>query len=241
MNGDRPAIANCRHETIQANAFDWLRETRYNRFDLIVLDPPSLARREADRAEAVGAYGRLLDGALALLRGNGILIAASCSAHVTAAEFFGLAREAARRGDRGAAVVMMAMSVITRRFWPRRVFGRERDDRPLDAADFADGPLRREADGLPFLGPRRIAGDRDEGLRPRDIDSADRVRRHERYAAGTGNLLQSLQDIRFIRHGRCSSPIAFGCVLRRMGAKIHGTIDAIAKPVALRKSLVASN
>lgn len=100
LNGDRPAIANCRHETIQANAFDWLRETRDNRFDLIVLDPPSLARREADRAEAVGAYGRLLDGALALLRGNGILIAASCSAHVTAAEFFGLAREAARRTGR---------------------------------------------------------------------------------------------------------------------------------------------
>ena len=131
------------------------------------------------------------------------------------------------------------MMMITRRFWPRRVFGRERDDGPLDAANFADGPLRREADGLPFLRPRRIAGDRDEGLRPRDIDSADRVRRHERYAAGTGNLFQSLQDIRFIRHGRCSSPIALACVLRRMGAKIHRTIDAIAKPVARRDGAVS--
>ena len=61
------------------------------------------------------------------------------------------------------------MMMIARRFWPRRVFGRERNDRPLDAPDFSDGPLRREADGLPLRRPRRIAGDRDQGLRPRNI------------------------------------------------------------------------
>ncbi len=100
LNGDRPAIARCRHETIQADAFDWLRQTSKNRFDLIVLDPPSLAKREAERGEAVEAYGRLIRGALPLLNKNGILLASSCSAHVPAAEFFGLAREAARQSGR---------------------------------------------------------------------------------------------------------------------------------------------
>jgi 23S rRNA (cytosine1962-C5)-methyltransferase len=41
----------------------------------------------------VGAYGRLIEGALSCLAKDGILVAASCSAHVSADEFFGLARK----------------------------------------------------------------------------------------------------------------------------------------------------
>ncbi|MGA2175221.1 MAG: class I SAM-dependent methyltransferase [Verrucomicrobiota bacterium] len=100
LNDDRPAIAHCRHETLQADAFLWLRETSARRFDLIVLDPPSLAKRESERAEAGGAYAKLIAAAISRLNKNGVLVAASCSAHVPAAEFFGLAREAARQSGR---------------------------------------------------------------------------------------------------------------------------------------------
>jgi 23S rRNA (cytosine1962-C5)-methyltransferase len=100
LNGDRPTLTRCRHETIQADAFLWLRETSARRFDLIVLDPPSLAKRESERALAAVAYGRLISASISLLRKNGILVAASCSAHVPAAEFFALAREAARGSRR---------------------------------------------------------------------------------------------------------------------------------------------
>ncbi len=57
-----------------------------------MLDPPSLAKRETERAAAIGAYGKLIEGALSCLATDGILVAASCSAHVSADEFFGLAR-----------------------------------------------------------------------------------------------------------------------------------------------------
>jgi 23S rRNA (cytosine1962-C5)-methyltransferase len=97
LNQDQPAVARCRHETIQADAFLWLRQDPAERFDLIVLDPPSLARRESEKDDALAAYTKLLEASLARLNKNGILVAASCSAHVSAGEFFNLARATAQK------------------------------------------------------------------------------------------------------------------------------------------------
>ncbi|HWF19615.1 MAG TPA: class I SAM-dependent methyltransferase, partial [Verrucomicrobiae bacterium] len=58
LNEEIPEVARCPHETIQADTFEWLTETR-RRFDLVVLDPPSLAKRESERAGAIHAYSRL--------------------------------------------------------------------------------------------------------------------------------------------------------------------------------------
>jgi 23S rRNA (cytosine1962-C5)-methyltransferase len=100
LNDNEPAIARCRHETIQANAFDWLRENKERAFDLIVLDPPSLARREAERAGAVHAYQTLASHALDHLRPRGTLVAASCSAHVSEDEFFAAVERALASSQR---------------------------------------------------------------------------------------------------------------------------------------------
>jgi len=59
-----------------------------------------LARRESERSGAVQAYGRLARAALTRLRPGGVLAAASCSAHVSAEEFFGVVRQAARLSRR---------------------------------------------------------------------------------------------------------------------------------------------
>jgi 23S rRNA (cytosine1962-C5)-methyltransferase len=95
LNQSLPTNARCPHETIQADAFQWLERNRDRRFDLIVLDPPSLARREAERAGAIQAYGALAGSGIRALRPGGILVAASCSAHVSSGEFFGAVRAAA--------------------------------------------------------------------------------------------------------------------------------------------------
>lgn len=102
LNTTDPAVAACHHATVQADAFRWLEAAPASRFDLVVLDPPSLAKREAERAGAIQAYGRLAASGLARLRPGGILVAASCSAHVSSAEFFGAVREAARASGRRA-------------------------------------------------------------------------------------------------------------------------------------------
>ena len=100
LNVTNPAVASCTHETIQADTFRWLEQQRERRFDLVILDPPSLAKREAERAGAVAAYEKLAAGGLAVLRSGGVLVAASCSAHVSTEEFFAMVRQAARRSSR---------------------------------------------------------------------------------------------------------------------------------------------
>ena len=102
LNADDPRIAACRHACVQADTFDWLAANPRPDFDLVILDPPSLAKREAERAGAIQAYYRLTALGLPRLRRGGVLVAASCSAHVSAEEFF--------------AAVLEALSASRRRF-----------------------------------------------------------------------------------------------------------------------------
>lgn len=100
LNSGDTTIAACRHESIQADAFEWLAGNEKRKFDLIVLDPPSLAKREAERAGAIRAYAKLAESGVNHLSPGGILVACSCSAHVTAEEFFDAVRQATRSSDR---------------------------------------------------------------------------------------------------------------------------------------------
>jgi len=100
LNADDAVVSRCPHESILADAFEWLAGNPDRKFDLIVLDPPSLAKREAERAGAIRAYAKLTESGLKHLRAGGILLACSCSAHVTAEEFFGAVRQAARGSGR---------------------------------------------------------------------------------------------------------------------------------------------
>ena len=95
-----PPVAACPHHTVQADAFAWLARPPQELFDLVIVDPPSLARRESERAGAIDAYSRLHASGLARLRPGGTLVAASCSAHVDEAEFFAAVRRTARATGR---------------------------------------------------------------------------------------------------------------------------------------------
>jgi len=86
-------FSNVRHETIQADTFEFLAAKPTRRFGLIILDPPSLAKREAEKPGALRAYRKLIRSALPWLARDGVLVAASCSAHITPDEFFSLAIE----------------------------------------------------------------------------------------------------------------------------------------------------
>jgi 23S rRNA (cytosine1962-C5)-methyltransferase len=99
LNEDIAAVKECPHETAPADVFEWLESTK-RKFDLIVLDPPSLAKREAERAGAIQAYTRLAELGMRALNAGGILVAASCSAHVSAPEFFSAVRAAAEKSGR---------------------------------------------------------------------------------------------------------------------------------------------
>jgi len=64
-----------RHQLVRADAVEWLEERRKDRFDLVVLDPPSFSasKRMARRFDVQRDHPQLLRGALALLAPGGVL------------------------------------------------------------------------------------------------------------------------------------------------------------------------
>ncbi|MEM1332132.1 MAG: class I SAM-dependent rRNA methyltransferase [Actinomycetota bacterium] len=89
-NATDPKVARCAVTTEVADAFEAMsrlgRERR--RYGLVIVDPPSFAQRAAAVSTALGAYTRLTHLALDLVEPGGILVQASCSSRVTAADFF---------------------------------------------------------------------------------------------------------------------------------------------------------
>ena len=79
-----------RHKTIAIDAFEGLENMRKanQKFDLVIIDPPSFAKRDTEKQRALKSYGRLAKLGVHLVAKNGILLLASCSSRVTADEFF---------------------------------------------------------------------------------------------------------------------------------------------------------
>jgi len=93
LNTEVASVKRAVHEQVQADAFDWLSARPSRRFGLVILDPPSLAKSESERAGAIEAYRRLVRCGLDWVQPGGVLLAASCSAHVSSDEFYGTVRE----------------------------------------------------------------------------------------------------------------------------------------------------
>ena len=87
-------------ELLKGDAFIYLKESN-SKFDVIILDPPSLAHRRSDVSAATGAYKFLNLHALRHLDPGGVLLTFSCSQHLTADLFqkvvFGAAVDAGRK------------------------------------------------------------------------------------------------------------------------------------------------
>ncbi len=100
LNRAKAPVSSCAHELVQTDAFDWLEQNSQRKFDMVLLDPPSLAKRESERLGAIRAYARLATAGIKHLGRGGILLACSCSAHVSQDEFFSAIRQAASKSHR---------------------------------------------------------------------------------------------------------------------------------------------
>lgn len=98
-----PVAPATRTRFVAADAFAFLEEARRSgeRWDLVISDPPSFAPKQSALSAALGAYRRLHRMAAGVTEPGGILCAASCSSHVSEAEFLETVRagcaEAGRR------------------------------------------------------------------------------------------------------------------------------------------------
>ena len=92
---------NARHKTMAMDAFQAM-EKLYNdgrKFELIVVDPPSFAKKASETDRALKSYKRLTRYASRLVTEQGILVMASCSSRVSADQFFNAVEETLRDDD----------------------------------------------------------------------------------------------------------------------------------------------
>ncbi len=73
-------------QTVRANAFDYL-QTPSSAFDIIVSDPPAFAKTKKDIPAALKGYEKLNRLAWGKLKNDGVLIASSCSHHISDGDF----------------------------------------------------------------------------------------------------------------------------------------------------------
>ena len=78
------------HKVLAGDAFEKMEQLsqQNKKFDIVVVDPPSFAKRDSERDRAIRSYGQLTKLAIKLVAKNGLLVMASCSSRVSADEFF---------------------------------------------------------------------------------------------------------------------------------------------------------
>ncbi len=91
-----------KHQLMAVDAFEGLQALikAKKQFDIVVIDPPSFAKRASEVAKAEHSYGRLANLGAQLVAKGGILVLASCSSRVSAASFFELMEHHLRNSRR---------------------------------------------------------------------------------------------------------------------------------------------
>ncbi len=86
------------HKIYAVDAFEGLQQliTDRKKFDIVVIDPPSFAKRASEVNTAKNSYARLASLGAQLVHKRGTLILASCSSRVSAQQFFDISESTLR-------------------------------------------------------------------------------------------------------------------------------------------------
>lgn len=103
-NRHLPEVRRCAVHATVGDAFEVLTRlaSRDERFDLVVVDPPSFASNQGAVPRALAAYARLTRLALAVTKPGGTLVQCSCSSRVPTDEFVQAVLDAAASAGRDA-------------------------------------------------------------------------------------------------------------------------------------------
>jgi len=102
LNAARDEVVACDHTTEVGDAFEvMIALSRAGAdYDIVIIDPPSFAQKQASIDVAVRAYTRLTHIGLRLVRPGGIFVQASCSSRVSADLFYATVLDAADAAGR---------------------------------------------------------------------------------------------------------------------------------------------
>ncbi len=85
---------------VESDAFEYLKKTATETFDLVVLDPPALIQKRRDFEQGRQAYFLLNEGAIQRVSEGGLLVSASCSLHLLRDELIRIVQQVARRQNK---------------------------------------------------------------------------------------------------------------------------------------------
>lgn len=99
LNQHIPTVAKCVHSMLAGDAFEELPRLS-QKFDLVIIDPPFLAKQKKEMESALNAYRHLASLGLKALRPEGIFVMASCSRQISETLFFSTLEEVAQQQKR---------------------------------------------------------------------------------------------------------------------------------------------
>jgi 23S rRNA (cytosine1962-C5)-methyltransferase len=90
------------HNVMAIDAFEGMQklQDKGQKFDIVIVDPPSFAKSAADVIGAINSYRRLTKLAIPLVSKGGLLLSASCSSRVDKDTFYNLLVEELDKEDR---------------------------------------------------------------------------------------------------------------------------------------------
>ena len=96
---------NSNHKLVVSDMYDYLAKCKEKSFDIVVLDPPSMAKNRNDHDKAIRAYKKLnLEGVKAVKEG-GYLYTASCTSQVSRQDFLNAVKEGVTASGRRAIIL----------------------------------------------------------------------------------------------------------------------------------------
>lgn len=93
------------HQMVCTDMYEYLQSCKPCSFDLVVLDPPSMAKNRRDAEKALRAYRKLNQDGVKVVKSGGYLFTASCTSQVSREEFVEAVRDAVAGAGRRAMIV----------------------------------------------------------------------------------------------------------------------------------------
>lgn len=92
------------NKLVCADMYEYLSNCT-EKFDLIVLDPPSMAKSKKDTAKAISCYKKLNRLAMKKLVSGGYLFTASCSSRISRDDFFQIVHQSAQKTNKNFRII----------------------------------------------------------------------------------------------------------------------------------------
>ncbi len=106
LNVNNPKISSCRYVNLTGDAFETMEMLirKGEKFGMVIIDPPSFAKSEKHRKNALNAYAKLARLGFKLVEKESVFVMASCSSRITVEEFSELIVQTAKKEKKNIAL-----------------------------------------------------------------------------------------------------------------------------------------